>query len=194
MKGGLAWCGVVAMSLCGCATQRMVEQEHSRREDSVNQRMLPPQSGGGGGGAVAPYTLAETQRFRMPRALRSEAPVLPADSPRQTLPPTTVCAHVILSADGAVQRVDPLSDRDECVAGLLPENADLLQAVRTTVQHWQFVPAALCTYAPGAAQPAALDDCSGATHEEPVPVTLSFAFTFEVRQGKVSVRTGKVAQ
>ncbi|MFC0155638.1 hypothetical protein ACFFJ4_19160 [Xanthomonas dyei] len=194
MKYGLEWCSLVALSLCGCATQRMVEQERSQREDSVDQRMLPPQSGGGGAAAIAAYTLAETQRFRMPRALRSEAPVLPADSPRQTLPATTVCAHVILAADGAVQRVDPLSDRDECVAGLLPENADLLQAVRTTVQHWQFVPAALCTYAPGVAQPAALDDCTGATHEEPVPVTLSFAFTFEVRQGKVSVRTGKVAQ
>ncbi|MCS3808028.1 hypothetical protein [Xanthomonas sp. 4461] len=193
MKDGLAWCGVVAMSLCGCATQRMAEQEHSQREDSVDQRMLPPQSGGGGG-AVASYTLAQTQRFRMPRALRSEAPVLPADSPRQTLPPTTVCAHVILAADGAVQRVDPMSDRDECAAGLLPENTDLLHAVRTIVQHWQCVPAALCTYAPDVAQPAALDDCSGATHAEPVPVTLSFAFTFEVRQGKVSVRTGKVAQ
>lgn len=52
----------------------------------------------------------------------------------------------------------------------------------------------MCTFAPGVAQPAALDDCTGATGEEPVPVTLSFAFTFEVRQGKVSVRTGKVAR
>ncbi|KTF36795.1 hypothetical protein [Xanthomonas vesicatoria] len=194
MKGRLAWCGLVAVGLCGCATQHVLEQDRSQREDSVDQRMLPPQSGGGSGGAVSAYTLAQTQRFRMPRALHNEAPVLPADSPRQTLPPTTVCAHVILAADGAVQRVDPMSDRDECAAGLLPENTDLLQAVRTTVQHWQFVPAALCTYAPGVAQPAALDDCSGATHAEPVPVTLSFAFTFEVRQGKVSVRTGKVAQ
>lgn len=156
--------------------------------------MLSAQSGGDGDSSIEPYALAPTQRFRMPRALHSEAPVLPADSPRQTLPPTTVCAHVILTAEGAVQRVDPMSDRDECAAGLLPGNADLVQSVRTTVQQWQFVPAAMCTFAPGVAQPAALDDCTGATGEEPVPVTLSFAFTFEVRQGKVSVRTGKVAR
>ncbi|WP_429001397.1 hypothetical protein [Xanthomonas arboricola] len=185
---------MLALSLGACATQAVQDQQRSQREDSVDQRMLSAQSGGDGGGSIQPYTLAPTQRFRMPRALRSDAPVLPADSPRQSLPPTTVCAHVILTADGAVQRLDPMSDRDECAAGLLPDNADLVQSVRTTVQQWQFVPAALCTFAAGVAQPAAPDDCSGAISQEPVPVTLSFAFTFEVRQGKVSVRTGKVAR
>ncbi|APP81692.1 hypothetical protein [Xanthomonas hortorum] len=194
MRGAPICAAVLALSLGACATPRVQEQQRSQREDSVDQRMLSAQSGGEGDSSIQPYTLAPTQRFRMPRALRSAAPVLPADSPRQSLPPTTVCAHVILTADGAVQRVDPMSDRDECAAGLLPGNADLVQAVRTTVQHWQFVPAAMCTFAPGVAQPAALDDCTGATGEEPVPVTLSFAFTFEVRQGKVSVRTGKVAR
>lgn len=184
---------IMALSLGACATQGVQEQQRSQREDSVDQRMLSAQSGGDGGGSIQPYTLAPAQRFRMPRALRSDAPVLPADSPRQSLSPTTVCAHVILTAEGAVQRVDPMSDRDECAAGLLPDNADLVQSVRTTVQQWQFVPAALCTFAAGVAQPAALDDCSGASSQVPVPVTLSFAFTFEVRQGKVSVRTGKVA-
>ncbi|WP_184620490.1 hypothetical protein [Xanthomonas sp. 3058] len=188
-------CGaLLALSLGACATPPVQEQQRSQREDSVDQRMLSAQSGGNGDAAIQSYTLAPTQRFRMPRALHSEAPELPADSPRQTLPPTTVCTHVILSAEGAVQRVDPMSDRDECAAGLLPDNADLVQAVRTTVQHWEFVPAAMCTFAPGVAQPAASDDCSGASREEPVPVTLSYAFTFEVRQGKVSVRTGKVAR
>lgn len=93
------------------------------------------------------------------------------------MPPTTVCAHVIVTADGAVQCVDPMSDRDECAAGLLPDNADLVQAVRTTVLQWRFVPAAMCTFARGVAQPAALDDCTGADSQDPVPVTLSFAFT-----------------
>lgn len=135
---------ILALSLGACATQGVQEQQRSQREDSVDQRMLSAQSGGDGGGSIQSYTLAPAQRFRMPRALRSDAPVLPADSPRQSLPPTTVCAHVILTADGAVQRVDPMSDRDECAAGLLPDNADLVQSVRTTVQQWQFVPAALC--------------------------------------------------
>ncbi|NIJ89540.1 hypothetical protein FHR49_002341 [Xanthomonas campestris] len=193
MNDRRGWWIVVVLLISGCASQRVAEPQRHQREDSVDQRMLPSQSGAGSA-STASYTLSQTQRFRMPRALRSETPALPPDSPRQTLPPTTVCAHVILSADGAVQRVDPMSDRDECAAGLLPSNADLMQAVRSTVQHWQFVPAALCTYAPGAAQPSALDDCTGATRQEPVPVTLSFAFTFEVRQGKVSVRTGKVTR
>ncbi|OAX89081.1 hypothetical protein A7D16_08350 [Xanthomonas nasturtii] len=184
----------LTLAVSGCATRQGVEQERRQREDSVDQRLLPSRPDDGGTARIEPYKLAPTQRFRMPRALRSEAPVLPADSPRQTLAPTTVCAHLILAADGSVQRVDAMSDREECVAGLLPDNADLLQAVRTNAQRWQFVPAAMCTYAPGVAQPAAPDDCTGASQIEPVPVTLSFAFTFEVRQGKVSVRSGKVAR
>ncbi|CEJ47085.1 hypothetical protein ACSAMZ_04945 [Xanthomonas citri pv. bilvae] len=187
--GGLA----LMLAMSSCATRQLAERQRSQREDSVDQRMLPSQPDGGAAG-VQPYTLAPTQRFRMPRAVRSEAPVLPADSPRQSLAPTTVCAHLILSAEGTVQRVDPMSDRDECAAGLLPDNADLMQAVRTTALRWQFVPATICTYAPGVTQPAAPDDCTDATQIEPVPVTLSFAFTFEVRQGRVSVRTGKVVR
>ncbi|ATS40049.1 MULTISPECIES: hypothetical protein [Xanthomonas] len=182
------------LAMSSCAMRQLAEQQPSQREDSVDQRMLPSQPDSGGATGVQPYTLAPTQRFRMPRAVRSEAPVLAADSPRQSLAPTTVCAHLILSADGSVQRVDPMSDRDECAAGLVPDNADLMQAVRTAALRWQFVPAAMCTYPSGAAQPAAPDDCTDATQIEPVPVTLSFAFTFEVRQGKVSVRTGKVVR
>ncbi|WP_372393109.1 hypothetical protein ACCQ05_05050 [Xanthomonas sp. NCPPB 3582] len=186
--------GVLALFLGGCASRPVLEQERSQREDSVDQRMLPPQSGAGGAAATQAYTLSSTQRFRMPRALRSDTPALPPESPRQTLAPTTVCVQVILTADGVVQRVDPLSDRDECGAVLLPEHADLLQAVRAAVMHWQFVPAAMCSYAPGATPPADLDDCTGAARVEPVPVTLPFAFTFEVRQGRASVRSGQVAR
>ncbi|QHG88030.1 hypothetical protein ACCQ13_15245 [Xanthomonas sp. NCPPB 1638] len=186
--------GVLALLLSGCASQPAVEQERSQREDSVDQRMLPVQSAADGTGAIQAYTLSPTQRFRMPRAVRSDPPTLPPDWSQQTLAPTTVCVQVILTADGAVQRVDPLSDRDECSKGQLPEHADLLQAVRTAVMQWQFVPAAMCTYTPGATPPADLDDCTGAARVEPVPVTLPFAFTFEVRQGKASVRSGNVAR
>jgi hypothetical protein len=36
------------------------------------------------------------------------------------------------------------------------------------------------------------DSCDGAQQIEPVPVTLQFAFTFEVREGRAQVRTGTV--
>ncbi|AEQ97692.1 lipoprotein, putative [Xanthomonas oryzae pv. oryzicola BLS256] len=98
MKYRLVCSIALALAVSSCATRQVAEQERRQREDSVDQRMLPPQQGGGGNAGVASYTLAPTQRFRMPRALHSEAPVLPADSPRQTLAPTTVCAHLILAA------------------------------------------------------------------------------------------------
>lgn len=188
--------------LCGSDARR---DHRLRKPARADRRTDPTRSIGGsahaggaaagrGAAAVTTYVLAPTQRFRMPRALRSDTPQLAPDTARTSLPPTTVCAHVILDASGTVQRVDPMSDRDACAAGLLPANADLLQAVRATVQQWQFVPAALCAFAPGVAQPADMDDCTGAERQEPVPVTLSFAFTFEIRQGKVSVQTGKVGR
>ncbi|WP_285445727.1 hypothetical protein [Xanthomonas sp. fls2-241-TYG-148] len=194
MRQSLVYVSVMLVAITGCASRPVQITEQTQREASVDQRMLAAQPPAEGAAAIAAYVLAPTQRFRMPRALRSDAPQLAHDTARTSLPPTTVCAHVILDASGTVQRVDPMSDRDACAAGLLPANADLLQAVRATVQQWQFVPAALCAFAPGVAQPADMDDCTGAERQEPVPVTLSFAFTFEIRQGKVSVQTGKVGR
>ncbi|MEA9607169.1 hypothetical protein QY702_12060 [Xanthomonas campestris pv. plantaginis] len=194
MRQSLVYVAVMLVAITGCASRPVQIAEQTQREASVDQRMLAAQPPAEGAAAVTTYVLAPTQRFRMPRALRSDTPQLAPDTARTSLPPTTVCAHVILDASGTVQRVDPMSDRDACAAGLLPANADLLQAVRATVQQWQFVPAALCAFAPGVAQPADMDDCSGAERQEPVPVTLSFAFTFEIRQGKVSVQTGKVGR
>ncbi|KAB7767506.1 hypothetical protein [Xanthomonas maliensis] len=189
----LAMC--LATVLCGCASHPTVEAEQTRqvdqRQQSVDQRMLQPTaSAANASAAVQPYTLAASERFRMPRALRSAGPELPPTSPRQTLAPTTICARVILTAEGVVQRVDPLVDRDECTAGSAVENADLFDAVRAAVQQWQFEPAAMCRFAPGHPPPAELDDCSGASNVQPVPVTLSFAFTFQIQHGKTRVRTG----
>ena len=194
MRQSLVYGAVMLVAITGCASRPVQIAEQTQREASVDQRMLAAQPPAEGAAAVTTYVLAPTQRFRMPRALRSDTPQLAPDTARTSLPPTTVCAHVILDASGTVQRVDPMSDRDACAAGLLPANADLLQAVRATVQQWRFVPAALCAFAPGVAQPADMDDCTGAERQEPVPVTLSFAFTFEIRQGKVSVQTGKVGR
>ncbi|WP_115556658.1 hypothetical protein [Xanthomonas campestris] len=194
MRQSLVYVAVMLVAITGCASRPVQITEQTQREASVDQRMLAAQPPAEGVAAITAYVLAPTQRFRMPRALRSDTPQLAPDTARTSLPPTTVCAHVILDASGTVQRVDPMSDRDACAAGLLPANADLLQAVRATVQQWQFVPAALCAFAPGVAQPADMDDCTGAERQEPVPVTLSFAFTFEIRQGKVSVQTGKVGR
>jgi hypothetical protein len=64
----------------------------------------------------------------------------------------------------------------------------LLQAAQAATAQWTFVPAARCHF-PAGVSPRAADDCSGATRIEEVPVTLAYAFTFEVIEGRTVVRS-----
>ncbi|QNH20101.1 hypothetical protein HEP73_00999 [Xanthomonas sp. GW] len=180
----------LCLCLAGCASQP--QREQTQRLDSVDQRLLAPSGDGAPGGAITAYTMQPQQVFRMPQPLDAATPQLPADSPRRTLAPTTVCVRVVLSAQGAVQRSEPLHDREECSAGALADTADLLQAVQQEVARWRFVPAAICTYADPAQRPAVEGRCDDAVSVEEVPVALAYAFTFEVREGKASVQAGRV--
>lgn len=175
------------LALCSCAGERI--EEKTVRSGNVDGRLLQPNAQPGSASKVETYRLGAQERFRMPRPQIAPTPGLPADSPRASLAPTMVCVRAVISAEGAVQRVDALDDRDECHAGALPGNADLLQAVRDGLLQWRYQPAAVCTYAAGAAKPVDETDCDGADKVEAVPVSLMYAFTFELREGKVVVRS-----
>jgi len=86
-----------------------------------------------------------------------------------------------------------VQDRDECAAGNAPENAPLLQSAQDAVAVWQYVPAAVCHFAEGKI-PANRGDCKDATRIEPVPVSLLYAFTFEIVKGKATVHSGTRAK
>ncbi len=186
---------LVAIALVGCASrgERVEAIDDAERGRYVGQRMLLPDASAGAS-AIPTYEMCPQELFRMPHALDDALPQLPADSSRRTLPPTTVCVRAVVSAQGGVQRVDALDDRDECHAGNAAANADLLQAAREGVQRWIFAPAAICTWNAGARMPKDADDCTGAAKIEPVPVSLLYAFTFEIREGKAIVRKDRVAQ
>ncbi|WP_184447057.1 hypothetical protein [Xanthomonas sp. 3498] len=186
---------LLALGLTGCASQVPREApQQTQRIDSVDQRMLETGFGAApGAAAVQSYQMQPQQVFRMPQPLQAPTPQLPADSPRRSLSPTTVCVRVVLSAQGAVERSALLDDRPDCSAGAQPEMADLLQAVQDAVAQWRFVPAAICTYADPAQRPAQDGHCDDAQSVQEVPVTLAYAFTFEVRQGKASVQSGRVS-
>jgi hypothetical protein len=185
--GGVSGAGsvVVMALLAGCASIAPVETGPGH-QSSIGQRLLQPEGGGMGSGEVQPYVLAATETFRMPEPLLSAAPVLPPGYARETLPPTTVCLQVVLDANGLVQRGEPLHAHSQCAAGQEAENAPLLESARRAVQQWRFEPAAICRFAPGISARAP-GGCTGASSVETVPVTLLYAFTFEVKQGKVSV-------
>ena len=177
-------CGLVSLALSGCASAP--DSFRETRSDAVDQRLLSPSVAGGGAGKIEAYTLRPQQAFRMPLLHDNVDPALPADTPRQTLASTTVCVRVIVDAQGAVQRTEPLLDRAECNAGSDAANADLLQAVNTAARTWRYAPAAICYYR-GVAPPHP-GDCADADRVEPVPVTLHYAFTFQMERGQVRVR------
>lgn len=180
----------VAALLAACATHPTQElRDATTRNANVDQRMLVPEDGGGGAAQVQRYQLAPTEVFRMPQPLDAGNPALPEDSPRQALAPTTVCVRVVVDTQGSVQRVEPLADRQECSAGARAEHADLMQAALGKVGQWRFEPAAVCHFAANH-PPADPQSCAGAQTIEPVPVTLLYAFTFEVEQGQVHVQRG----
>ncbi|WCE06439.1 hypothetical protein [Pseudoxanthomonas sp. JBR18] len=184
-------CVMVALLVAGCATRTPAMQEDTAttRNTNVDQRMLMPEGGQEGEAKIKRYTLAPSEVFRMPEPTAAGNPELPPDSPRQTLAPTTVCARVVLDAQGGVQRAELLDDRADCAAGAQPDNADLVQAMLGKVRQWRFVPAAVCHFSADQ-PPADPQRCDGAQSVEPVPVTLLYAFTFEVEQGRVHVERG----
>lgn len=181
---------LLPLLLGACATKGGVEIVEGGSR--VDRQMLFPETRPGAGNAlqVEAYTVSSQERFRWPLALVDALPQLPADSPRRMLPPTTVCVRIVVSEEGQVDRVDGLDDRDECHAGIAVENADLLQAVRAAVMQWRYRPAAICTYAVDVNSLADTYECKGAEVIRSVPVSLMYAFTFEVREGKTRVISG----
>lgn len=171
----------------GCAGHDRLAAVGTRAENVDHQR-LDVASRGTGAGAIVPYALRPSEGYRMPQLHTAPPPVLGDRDPRQELPPTTVCLQLVVDADGAVQRSLPLTDRSECEAGGAVENATLLQAASEAVAMWRFWPAAVCHFAAGTA-PRDAGDCSGAERVEPTPVSLLYAFTFEIVRGQQFVRS-----
>lgn len=176
---------MMAALLAGCATQEPLTRVDTRNE-SVGHRRLQP-GAAGGGGQIQPYTLADSEGYRMPQLHTAPDPVVGEGDPRTSLPPTTVCLQVVVDAQGSVERSTPLSDRPECAAGAAGENAPLLEAAQQAVAMWKYSSAAVCHFAAGTV-PADRGDCRGAERIEPVAVTLQYAFTFEIVKGQHVVR------
>ena len=191
MGASLAGTAGLLLALAGCASRPVNEQASSVA--NIGQRLLTPESNAGQPGEIQPYELSGREVFRMPEPLQAPLPQLPVLAERQSMPAVTVCLNVVLDEQGRVQRSFPLLAHSQCGAGNDGQNAWLLQAASEAVQQWRFSAAAICHFAPGHA-PVAADDCSGAEQVEPVPVTLPYAFTFEIVKGQAQVRLQSAAQ
>lgn len=179
---------VLLLVLTGCAGTAQREVTSAPGSYNIDQQMLSEERGAGAAGAIEPYRLAPTETFRMPEPVQAAQPQLPAGYEHRELPPTTLCVRVIVDADGGVQRSEALLAHSHCAAGTLAQHAALLEAALVATSGWSYRPAAVCRFAAGT-RAKAPGDCTGAASVEAVPVTLAYAFTFEVEQGRARVST-----
>ena len=153
------------------------------RTAGVEQRMIEP-------AGTSRHAIADNQAFVYPIPLVHAPPGFPPGEPRE-LPPTTLCASFVVAADGSVRDVAMLAEPGCSVDG----PPGLRDAVVDAVKAWRFEPGAFCDYPDAATRNRDWNrtGCAGAVDGvRPVAVTLAYAFTFEVRNGRPRVGTTRV--
>lgn len=167
--------GVLAMALAsGCA----------HRIDSVDQRMLLPAS-------AARYEMATHQAFVYPVPKENAAPSFPLhDMPRE-LAPVTLCVGFVVDDEGRATQVSPLAQAGCSDPASQPVLRD---AALAAVSSWRFDPALFCDYPDAATRDRDWNGygCAGAAvQSRVVSVSLAYAFTFEIREGRQRVAAAK---
>jgi hypothetical protein len=150
---------------------------------SVDQRMILPQSD-------KRYELDPRQAFIYPSPLENPSPVFPESFNQNDLPPTVVCVRLSISEQGAVKDAAALYQEGECGMQVTDANRQLEQAVLTTLRQWRFEPASICTYPDLASKEQDKNEtgCNGeGVTATQVAVSLGYAFTFEIANGKRKV-------
>jgi hypothetical protein len=165
----------LALELSACAT----------RTAAVDQKLILP-------AGAARYEMAANQAFVFPTPRDNLPPVFPDGYERHDLPPTTLCASLVVDAEGDV-RDAALLDDPGCDGGAAQPQLGV--AVLAAVGEWRFAPAMFCNYPDEATRNRDWNGvgCAGAVAEaKPVAVTLAYAFTFEVRNGRPEVGSKQV--
>ncbi|MBE2291681.1 MAG: hypothetical protein J0L89_07390 [Xanthomonadales bacterium] len=155
------------------------------RTAGVEQRLILPEGG-------KRYEMADSQAFVFPMAQGNPPPGFPDDFGARELPPTTLCAKFVVAPDGAVRDAAMLDDPGCIDPASEPK---LASAVLLAVSGWRFEPAVFCNYPDAATRDRDWTGrgCAGDTVEAlPVAVTLAYAFTFEVRNGRRQVGAARV--
>lgn len=166
-----------AISACfvgGCA----------HRADSITQRVLLPES-------AERYAMAAHQAFVYPVPIRTPGPAFPAAGMPRVLPPLTLCVGFVVDAEGRATQVSPLI-QEGCDDGA--SQPLLRDAALAAVAAWAFEPAMFCDYPDAAARDRDWNGygCAGDNVQaHVVPVSLAYAFTFEIREGRQRVVAAK---
>lgn len=162
--------GCALLLLCACAS----------RTGSVDRRLILPES-------AARYPMSAHQAFAYPVPLSSDSPVFPGGYEARELPPTTICVSFVIDEEGQPIRVASL-EQEGCADPR--QFGPLHDAAVSAVAAWRFEPAMFCDYPDAATRDRDWNGrgCAGeVAGKRVVPVSLAYAFTFEIRNGKRKV-------
>lgn len=170
----IAACALAACAGAGCA----------HRVEQVDQRLLLPESAGR-------YEMAPYQAFVYPVPIKMVGPAFPAAGMPRELPALTLCVSFVVDTTGKAAQVAPLRQTG-CDDG--SSQLSLRDAALSAVAEWTFEPAMFCDYPDAASRDRDWngDGCAGErVQARVVPVSLAYAFTFEIREGRQRVATRK---
>lgn len=162
--------GCLLLLLCGCAA----------RIDSVERRLILPEG-------ASRYEMAPNQAFAYPVPLHNATPAFPAHYAVRELTPTTLCVSFVVDVQGQPADVAALA-QEGCSDPM--QFDELSEAAISAVSGWRFEPAMFCDYPDAATRDRDWNGhgCAGeVTGKRAVPVSLAYAFTFEIRHGKPNV-------
>jgi hypothetical protein len=172
------------MRLAGSVLAIVLVSGCAHRIDSIDQRLLLPAS-------AARYDMAAHQAFVYPAPKDNAGPSFPlGDMPRE-LAPVTLCVGFVVDGEGRATEVSPLVQAG--CADPVSQPA-LRDAALAAVAAWRFEPAVFCDYPDAATRDRDWNGhgCAGAVAQSRVvPVSLAYAFTFEIREGRQRVAASK---
>ncbi len=174
----------VLLALAISALAACASSLRETRIDSVERRLIMPEGS-------ARYEMAAHQAFAYPAPRDNPSPVFPADYPVRELAPTTLCVSFVVDERGEPTQVSPLV-QEGCAPA--EQFALLRDAMLAAVSGWRFEPAMFCDYPDAATRDRDWNGhgCAGTTVEaRVVPVSLAYAFTFSLRNGKGEVAAAK---
>ena len=167
-----------------CALAAYVAGGCAHRIDRVDQRLLLPES-------AERYAMAAHQAFVYPVPISAPGPTFPATGMPRALPPFTLCVGFVVDPAGRTTQASPLI-QEGCDDGA--SQPLLRDAALAAVAAWAFEPAMFCDYPDAAARDRDWNGygCAGDNVQaRVVPVSLAYAFTFEIREGRQRVVAAK---
>lgn len=135
--------------------------------------------------------MAAHQAFVYPVPISAPGPTFPATDMPRALPPLTLCVGFVVDVAGRTTQVSPLV-QEGCDDGT--SQPRLRDAAHAAVAAWAFEPAMFCDYPDAATRDRDWNGygCAGANVQaRVVPVSLAYAFTFEIREGRQRVVAAK---